>query len=231
MALTDTTAARIAGFNSTDRDALLADLGPSEVVTSGALNLNKPIHELSVTGTQAYTLAAGTTTGQRKRIICTVAASIPVGTLTITSPEDTAGIVCPTTFIFDTVGQSVELVWTGTKWRCARTQRAGAKTAVVGTTALTGFNLCHQLLLSVTGTVSSTGANAIPNGAYPGDRLIVGQSVAASIPVGNINFTGFTLAGVAATDLQAWGALTDTVTLEWRGTGWVVAANSGVTVA
>lgn len=231
MALTATTAARIAGFNSTDRDALLSDLGESEVVTSGALNLNKPIHEISVTGTQAYTLAAGTTTGQRKMIVCTVAASTPVGTLTITSPDDTAGLVCPTTFVFTTVGQAVWLVWTGSKWRCTRTQRAGTVIPVIGTTALTGRNL-HQLYsVSVTGTVSSTGANALPNGAYPGDRCIVGCSTAASTPVGNINFTGLTLANVAATDLQAIGATTDTVSLEWNGLAWLVTANSGVTVA
>lgn len=231
MALTDTTAARISGFNTTDRDALLADLGPSEVVTSGALNLNKPVHELSVTGTVAYTLAAGTTTGQRKRIICTVAASIPAGTLTITSPEDTAGIVCPSTMVFDTVGQSVDLMWTGSKWRVLRTNRAGAKVVVIGTTALTGRVLHHTYSCSVTGTVSSTGANALPNGTFPGDRCIVACSTAASIPVGNINFTGVTLANVAATDLQAIGATTDTVTLEWNGTAWLVAANSGITVA
>jgi len=49
--------------------------------------------------------------------------------------------------------------------------------------------------------------------------------------VGNINFTGLTLANVAATDLQAIGATTDTVSLEWNGVAWLVTANSGVTVA
>lgn len=231
MPVTTAQAGVLAGFDATTRDAMLTDLGVADTATSGTISLTTRITNISVTGSVAFTLPNGTIAGQRKRLLCTVAASIPVGTLTVTTPEDTAGIVCPSTFIFDTVGQAIDFIWSGSKWRVEKTTRAGAKTAVVGTTALTGFNLCHQLLLSVTGTVSSTGANAIPNGAYPGDRLIVGQSVAASIPVGNINFTGFTLAGVAATDLQAWGALTDTVTLEWRGTGWIVAANSGVTVA
>ena len=231
MALTDTTAAIVAGFNPTARDALLTDLGPSEVVTSGALNLNKPVHELSVTGTAAYTLAAGTTTGQRKMIVCTVAASIPVGTLTISSPDATAGLVCPTTFVFTTVGQTVWLVWTGSAWRCVRTQRAGTTVPVLGTTVLTGRNL-HQLYsTSVTGTVASSGANGVPNGAYPGDRCIIGCSVAASIPVGSITFAGLTLANVAATDIQAIGALTDTVSLEWNGLAWLVTANSGCTIA
>jgi hypothetical protein len=231
MPVTSAQAGVLAGFDAATRDAMLTDLGVADTATSGAITLSTRVTLISVTGAVAFTLPDGTIAGQRKRLQCVTAASIPVGTLTVTTPESATGIVCPSTFIFDTVGQSIDFVWSGTKWQVEKTTRAGAKTAVVGTTALTGFNLCHTLLLSVTGTVSSTGANSVPNGAYPGDRLLIGQSVAASIPVGNINFTGFTLANVAATDLQAWGALTDTVTLEWRGTGWVVAANSGVTVA
>ena len=51
--------------------------------------------------------------------------------------------------------------------------------------------------------VSSTTTKSIPNGIIPGEVVVVSQSTAASIPVGNINFTGLTLANVAATDLQA----------------------------
>lgn len=224
MALTDTTAARISGFNTTDRDALLADLGPSEVVTSGALNLNKPVHELSVTGTVAYTLAAGTTTGQRKRIICTVAASSPVGTLTITSPENTAGLVCATTFCFDAVGQAVDLVWTGSKWRATRVQRAGSSGAngvVVGTTEIATKNLWAHYSLSVTGTVASTtAARKIPDGSAIGEVIQVGCATAASTPSGTIGLTGLTSLGAAGATLGTFNATTVWASLMWNGTGW-----------
>jgi hypothetical protein len=231
MPVTTAQAGVLAGFDSTTRDAMLTDLGVADTATSGTISLTTRITNLSVTGTVAFTLPNGTIAGQRKRVLCTVAASIPAGTLTVTTPEDTAGIVCPSTFIFDTVGQAIDFVWSGTKWRVEKTTRAGVKTAVVGTTVLTGFNLCQHLALSVTGTVASATTMGIPNGAFPGDILIVGQSVAASIPVGSITGTYVTLANVAATDLQAWGALTDTVSLVWRGAAWLIIANSGVTVA
>jgi hypothetical protein len=231
MPVTTAQAGVLAGFDSTTRDAMLTDLGVADTATSGTISLTTRITNLSVTGTVAFTLPNGTIAGQRKRVLCTVAASTPAGTLTVTTPEDTAGIVCPSTFVFHAVGQAIDFIWSGTKWRVEKTTRAGVKIATVGTTALTGFSLCHNLSLSVTGTVSSTGANAIPNGTYPGDLLIVSQSTAASTPIGNINFAGLTLANVAATDLQAWGATTDTVTLTWNGLAWLVIANSGVTVA
>lgn len=203
----------------------------SETVTSGTLSATMPVSYLSVTGTQAYTLADGIFPGQEKVVQCTVAASTPVGTLTITTPETTTGMVVSATHVFNTVGQAIHFVWSGTKWRIHRTRRAGVTVPVIGTTVLTGFTLNANYSTSVTGTVSSTGTKAIPDGQYPGDLCYVGCSVAASTPIGNINFTGLTLANVAATDLQAIGALTDTVTLQWTGTAWLVTANSGITVA
>jgi hypothetical protein len=204
-----------------------------ETVTAGVTNPLTVYTDLSVTGTQAYTLADGPAgiAGLTKVYRCTVAASTPAGTLTIASPETTAGMVTSATFVFHTVGQELHLAWSGSKWRCIKTVRAGVKIAVIGTTVLTGFNLCNVLSCSVTGTVSSTGANAVPNGQYPGDFLIVACSTAASTPIGNINFAGLTLANVAATDLQAIGATTDTVSLLWNGLAWSVIANAGITVA
>jgi len=231
MPLTSAQASVFGGFDPTVRDAVLSDMGVTDTATSGTISLATRITNLSVTGTVAFTLPDGSVAGQRKRVICTVAASIPAGTLTVTTPESTAGIVCPSTFVFDSVGQAIDFIWTGTKWQCEKTQRAGVKISTVGTTVLTGFNLCHNLSLSVTGTVSSTTTKGVPNGAYPGDFLIVSQSTAASIPVGNITGTFLTLANAAATDLQAWGATTDTVTLTWNGAAWLIINNSGVTVA
>jgi hypothetical protein len=83
--------------------------GPSNLVTSGALGLTRTTR-VSVTGTQAFSLANGTVVGQRKSIRCTVAASTPVGTLT---PASASGF---TTILFDAVGECAELEWNGTAW-------------------------------------------------------------------------------------------------------------------
>ena len=214
------------------QDTLLAS-DKESVSAAGAVSTTTMYTDLSVTGTVAYTLADGPAgiSGMRKVIKCVAAASTPVGTLTIASPETTAGMVTAATFIFDTIGQELHLLWTGTKWRCVGTRRAGVKITTIGTTVLTGYNLCHNLSCSVTGTVSSTTTKSVPDGQFPGDVLIVSCSTAASTPIGNINFTGLTLANAAATDLQAIGATTDTVTLTWNGVAWLVVANSGITVA
>ncbi|MGH6692676.1 MAG: hypothetical protein ACREF4_18560, partial [Gammaproteobacteria bacterium] len=79
-------------------------------VTSGALGLTSRTTFVSVTGTQAYTLAAGLYLGQRKSVRVTVAASTPDGTLT---PAAVVGYV---SIDLDAVNESVELEWTGTAW-------------------------------------------------------------------------------------------------------------------
>ncbi len=204
------------------------------ISAAGALSLQTHVSELTVSGTLAFTLAAPTVAGQRKRIVCVSAASTPLGTVTITSPDDTTGFVCPSTMVFTAAGQAVELVATSAlKWRVRMVNRAGVQILVVGTTLTAGMVLAHNYSCSVTGTVSSTTAagRGIPNGLIGGDRCIVSCSTAASIPVGNVGFVGLTLANVAATNLADIGATTDTVTLEWNGAAWLVAANSGVTVS
>lgn len=216
------------------QDKLLGTEGADEteaVSAAGALSLTTPITLLTVSGTKAYTLAAGTYAGQEKIVRCVSAASTPLGTLTITSPETATGLAVSATQVFTAAGQEIHLVWSGSKWQMKSTQRAGTQVAVIGTTVLTGMTLAKLYDAQVTGTVSSTGTKSLPNGQYPGDRCYVGCSVAASTPVGNINFAGVSTAGAALTDLQAIGATTDTVTLEWDGTAWLVAANTGITAA
>ena len=234
MGLTETQITTLAHFDGATLAKLRPALGAGvdALSAAGALDLEQFFTELTVAGTMAFTLAAPTVAGQRKRITCVAATSTPLGTVTISSPDDTTGFVLPSTVVFSSVGQAIELVaTTGLKWRCVRSWRAGVVIPVIGTTALTGRVLSHTYSCSVTGTVSSTGANALPNGLYPGDQCIVACSTAASTPIGNLNFTGVTLANVAATDLQAIGATTDTVTLTWNGAAWLVIANSGITVA
>lgn len=236
MALTEAQLIRLSGFNQDVVDNLRPNLvmGVDAVSAAGALSTTKYVTELTVSGTVAYTLAAPEQVGDRKRITCVSAASTPLGTVTISSPDTTTGFVLPSTVTFTAVGQTLELIATSDlKWRIVggKTRRAGVQIVVVGTTVLTGLVMAHTYSMSVTGTVSSTGTKALPDGLFPGDQVIVGCSTAASTPVGNINFTGLTLANVAATDLQAIGATTDTVTLTWTGAAWLVIANSGITVA
>jgi hypothetical protein len=74
-----------------------------ETVTSGALSLYTRTSLVSVTGTQAYTLAAGLFEGQRKTVRVTVAASTPDGTLTPTA------FASGTSLDLDAVNECVEL--------------------------------------------------------------------------------------------------------------------------
>lgn len=83
-----------------------------ETVTSGALSLLTRTSLVSVTGTQAYTLAAGLFEGQRKTVRVIVAASTPDGTLTPTAFAD------GTSLDLDAVNEVVELEYHDTGgWR------------------------------------------------------------------------------------------------------------------
>lgn len=233
---------RVGNFDQATANQLATDTGSlvEAVSAAGALSLNTYLTELTVSGTKAYTLAAPTFAGARKRITCVSAASTPLGTVTLTSPDDTAGFVCAGAFTFDTVGQSIELVATaGLKWRCLRVFRAGGvvDAVVVGTTVLTGLNLWLRYCLKVTGSVSSTGTQALPNGSAVGERCIVTCSTAASIPVGSIDgvFTG--MINEAYTHLGAVGVVAsstvigDMAMLEWTGAAWNVVFQNGCTLS
>ena len=81
------------------------------VFTSGAIDVTTPISFLSATGTVAYTLAAGTA-GQIKMLVCTVAASTPVGVLTpVASANDGYN-----TITFNAVGETATLLYTNSGW-------------------------------------------------------------------------------------------------------------------
>lgn len=222
--LSSSQAATMAGFDATTRDAILDFAGTSDTATSGTLSLTTFTTYLSVTGTKAFTLPNGSTAGQRKRVVCTVAASTPAGTLTVTTPEDTAGLVCASTFFFDAVGQEVVFEWSGSKWRAMQVKRAGSSGAngiVVGTTDIQVKNMWAHYSLSVTGTVASTTtARKIPNGSAVGEIIQVGCATAASIPSGTIGLTGLTSLGAAGATLGTFNATTVWAALMWNGTGW-----------
>lgn len=220
--------------------ALANNLVGYETIDTTATALSTTIYEsrLTVSGTMAFTLAAPTYAGQRKRIVCESAASTPLGTVTITGPDTTTGFALSSTFTFDTAGQAIELIATsGLKWRATRIQRAGVRAVVAGTTVLTGLNLSINYALSVTGTAASTGTKALPNGSCAGERCIVTCTVAACIPVGSIDGVFVGGAATAYTHLGAIGvvasttAVGDTAVLEWDGQAWNVMYQNGCTLS
>ena len=90
------------------------------VYTSGEIDVTTPISFLSVTGSVAFSLPAGST-GQIKILVCTVAASTPVGTLTpVASSNDGYNIIT-----FDQVGQAVTLIYTNSAWVVLSASRKG----------------------------------------------------------------------------------------------------------
>lgn len=223
---------KVGNFDQTTINQLAADTGSlvESISAAGALSLGVFVTELSVDGTKAYTLAAPTFAGQRKLIRCIAATNTPLGTLTISSPDDTTGFVCSTTFVFDTVGQAIELRATsGLKWRCERVNRAGTSGnngVVVGTTVLTGKNLWSAYLCSVTGTVSSTTTKALPNGSAVGEIITIATTTAASIPSGTLGGTYVDLTATARTGFVIDNAA-DACVFMWNGSAWQAQFNSG----
>lgn len=210
--------------------------GGYELLDTTAASLDLTVYEsrLSVSGTMAFTLPNGTFIGQKKRVRCIAAASTPACTLTVTTPETATGFACASTFFFDTLGQEIEFEWTeNSKWRAIYVKRAGgtADNVVVGTTVLTGKNLWQLYALSVTGTVVSATTKGIPNGSAPGERIVIGNSTAATTPVGSIAITARSIVGGAVADLQAIGATADTAVCEWDGQKWQILTSTGITLA
>lgn len=233
------TAAQLRVLGQFDADTitnLTADLNAGAdvdaVSAAGALSLTRVTTELSVDGTKAYTLAAPTTVNQTKRVVCVAATNTPAGTLTVSSPDDTTGFVCPATFFFDNVGQTLEFVATSAlKWRCVRKIRAGHKTLVVGTTVTTGIADMSHINLSVTGTVTSTGTKGIPAGAAVGEVLSIGCSTAALTPHGDIYCTALvSTLGATGNTLDDFTATTDNVLMTWTGAAWQVLVNKTTAV-
>lgn len=220
--------------------ALANNLVGYETVDTTATALSTTIYEsrLVVSGTMAFTLAAPTYAGQRKRIVCESAASTPLGVLTITSPDTTTGFALSSTFTFDAPAQCVELIATsGLLWRATRIQRAGSRAVTVGTTVLTSKNLSINYALSVTGTVVSNSTKGLPNGSCAGERCILTNTVAACTPVGSITGVFNGGANTAYTTIGAIGVVAsttvvgDTAVLEWDGSAWNVMYQNGCTLS
>lgn len=194
---------------------------------NAALDPKIGVSYLTISGSKAFTLASGSFVGQKKAVECVSAAATPIGTLTLADAYASE----PTVHKFTAAGQRLVFEWTSTGWKMIDKVRAGTQVAVIGTTVLTSFDMALLYDAQVTGTVVSDTTKSLPDGTLPGERVYVGCSVAAATPIGQLNGTFLTLGSAAATQLQAIGATTDTVSLEWTGTKWLVVANSGITVA
>lgn len=180
-----------------------------ETVTSGALNPAVPTTYLSITGPQALTLADGTVIGQRKRIECTVAATSPAGTLTIND----AATGEPTTWVFNAVGQMIELEWSSTGWRLLTLRPAGTDTPAAAST----LNL---LVLKHNIAIDGTQDWVLPDGEVPGQTQIFKVPSAVNTPVGTISGLFYDEDGSAdGTDIN-FDAAADMATVMWDGSRW-----------
>lgn len=202
------------------------------ISASGAL-LTHGTSELTVSGTKAYTLAAPEFAGQRKVVRCVAASSSPLGTLTISSPDDTAGFVCPATVCFTNPGQLIEFEATsGLKWRAIRKIRTGVTALVIGTTVTTGICDMTHVDVSVTGTVASTTTKALPDGAAVGEIVSITCSTAASTPHGDLGGTYIKKDGTSAgTLLDDFTLVTDNAQLMWNGSAWKPLILAGTTLS
>lgn len=180
-----------------------------ETVTTGALSLGAPVTHLSVTGTKAYSLADGEYEGQRKRVECTVAASIPAGTLTLND----AATGEPTTHVFNAVGQMIELMWTSTGWKLIAFREAGIDTPAAAST-LNPLVAVHVI------AIDGTDDWVLPDGEVPGQIQTFKVSQADNIPVGTISGKFNDEDGSAdGTDINFDG-VGDMAAVRWDGARW-----------
>lgn len=188
-----------------------------ETVASGILSLYTRTSLLTISGTKAYTLAAGLYEGQRKSIKVLTAASTPVGTLTPSLYAD-AG----TTIVFGAAGEGVELEWSdGAGWRriSEAVSGLGIPSGVNGVETVTSGDLDVAKAVSL---ISCTGtqAYALPNGTYDGQMKFIFVTVAASTPVGTL--TPATTPGAAT---HNFSAVNEYYIFRWETTtGWRLVA-------
>lgn len=186
----------------------IANLG-RETVTSGVCSIDVVTTELSVTGTQAYTLGDGRFVGAKKNLVCTVAASTPVGTLTINDAFGTE----PTSYVFTAVGQRLELEWVTGGWKVVRLVTAGTDTPAAAST------LRQMVQLHVI-AISGTQDWVLPDGVVPGQLKTFKVASAASTPVGTISGLFYDEDGSAdGVDIN-FDAAADMATVVWDGARW-----------
>ena len=129
------------------------------VYTTGEIDVTTPVSFLSVTGSTTFSLPAGSV-GQIKMLVCTVAASTPVGVLTpVASANDGYG-----TITFNEVGESVTLIYENSGWivisRTTPSQVDSTGPTSAGTSASfstgTGFGYRRRVLTLGSGNDDNT---------------------------------------------------------------------------
>lgn len=202
--------------------------GGYEVVDTTATSLAVDVYEskLTISGTMTATLPDGTFVGQRKLVTVTSGASIPALTLTVTTPETLAGFVCPATFLLAVAGQNIEFEWASTgKWRCISMNRYAGGSPVYTANAIAAPGAIDPNRRFHTLAVDGTDAFTLADGSYIGQLVTCFALAGTNIPVGTI--TPATPLGYAT--VSGIGALGDTVTFMWVGSGWVVIESNGCT--
>ena len=129
------------------------------IYTTGEIDVTTSVSFLSITGSTTFTLPAGTI-GQIKILVCTVAASTPVGVLTpVASANDGYG-----TITFNEVGESVTLIYENSGWivlsRTTPSQVDSTGPTSAGTSASfstgTGFGFRRKVLTLGSGNDDNT---------------------------------------------------------------------------
>ncbi len=94
-------------------DAVCDTTGAEDISAAGAVNPAVYLTTLTIANTVAYTLAAGTKTGQRKCVRVKAVSGSPAGTLTGTFLN---GATAATSLAFNAAEDTVQLVWNGAAW-------------------------------------------------------------------------------------------------------------------
>lgn len=188
---------------------LMEAYGLETVTATGALEPAWHTSYLNITGTVAYTLAAGTRVGQRKRIECLAGATTPVGTVTV---ADMLGSE-PTAWVFTTVGQAVDLEWHVGGWHVIGLDQIGLE---VVANAATANPLCLMHHVDIVNTVDFIqGA-----GLVAGQRSFWVATASSGSPVGTVSGLFYTLAGAATGIDVQMNAASDAAYLDWLGARW-----------
>jgi hypothetical protein len=205
-----------------------AAVNEQAVSAAGALNPSASHVSLSVDGTKAYTLAAGTV-GHEIEIDCIAATNTPLGTLTLADAFGSESL----THVFTAAGQGLRLRMLTGGWKVVAKRRAGNQTVVVGTTVLTGYDMAARYNLEVTGTVASTGTQGIPNGQVNGEQIDVQATVnTGGTDEGEIAITAVDLDNAAATKIDAVnGTTAHHARFVWDGVAWQTVSITGVALA
>lgn len=164
---------------------------------------------LNFTGTVAFTLAAGTIIGQRKRIECIGVAGTPLGTVTV---ADMLGSE-PTAWVFTTVGQAVDLEWHSGGWHVIGLDQIGFE---VVANAGTANPLCLMHHVVIADTVDFIQGN----GLVAGQRSFWLATSNSGTPVGTVSGLFYTLAGAATGIDVQMNAGSDAAYLDWLGARW-----------